>query len=186
MFIALTGTPGTGKTSIAERLRSEGFTVVDIQRLAIDKNITEGMDSERNSIILDPDLMEKMVSERYHKTDDIIFESHLSHLLPSMDKVIVLRCRPDVLKDRLAKKDWLKKKILENLEAEIIDVVLCEAVEEHGKNIVFELDTTMLSVEECATIIKDLISSGFSMNERFRVGQIDWSEFALNDFLKEI
>jgi len=183
MFISLTGTPGTGKTSVAGLLKAKGFTVIDIQRLAIDENITEGMDSERDSVILDPARLDQLVLERFDKKNNIIFEGHLSHLLSCMDKVIILRCRPDELRTRLATKGWRKEKVSENLEAEIIDVILCEAVDEHGKDHVFEIDTTGKSVTIISEAISDLISDGFSNNEYYKVGSIDWSEFLSDEFL---
>ncbi|MDG6229525.1 MAG: dephospho-CoA kinase, partial [Candidatus Thermoplasmatota archaeon] len=101
MFIALTGTPGTGKTTIAGLLKEKGFTVIDIQKIAIDEDIIEGIDKKRDSIILDPARLNVLVTERYSSNDTIIFEGHISHLLSCMDKAIVLRCRPDILLKRL-------------------------------------------------------------------------------------
>ena len=44
---------------------------------------------------------------------DGIVEGHLAHLLPC-DRVVVLRCRPDILRERLAPRDYPEEKIAEN------------------------------------------------------------------------
>ena len=65
----------------------------------------------------------------------------LCPLLPC-DRIVVLRCRPDVLKQRLAPRKYREEKIRENAEAEALDVFLIETVEEFDPDQIFELDTT--------------------------------------------
>ena len=185
MFLALTGTPGTGKTTTAGLLQAKGFSVVDLHAFAIDKHVTEGIDPKRNSVILDPERLTPLVEENFDRKTDVIFEGHLTHLLSCMDKIVILRCRPDVLKQRLEKKGWNIEKIRENLEAEIIDVVLCEAVDIHGESNVFEMNTTDVSPERITGDILELFSNGFSMRDDFKVGQIDWSDYASNEFIMD-
>ena len=74
------------------------------------------------------------------KKGDWIIDSHLSHLLPPkiIDKVIVLRCDPTELERRLRKKGWSRKKIQENVEAEMIGLIAWEA-RKHRK--VLEIDS---------------------------------------------
>lgn len=186
MFIALTGTPGTGKTSIAEILQEKGFTVRDLHKIAIDEQITEGIDKERNSIILDPVRLDELVKEAYNPSDTIIFEGHIAHLLSCMDKAIVLRCRPDILKKRLGDKGWKKEKIRENLEAEILDVILCESVELQGESNVFEIDTTNETEEMIADKIFLWVKTGFCLPNEYKVGHIDWSIFLSDEFIKGV
>ncbi len=186
MFIALTGTPGTGKTTIASLLQAQGVSVINLHELAIAENKTDGFDSERNSVILDPRKLSGLVKKRFDKKDTFVFDGHISHMLSCMDIVIVLRCRPDVLKQRLVKKGWGKEKIKENLEAEIIDIILCEAVSLHGLSKVFEMETTKRPAEEIVCDILDLISQGFSEKDFFKPGQFDWSDYADDEFLRDV
>ena len=60
--------------------------------------------------------------------EDVMFEGHLSHLL-RVDLAVVLRCSPKVLKERLEAKGWRESKIMENVEAEAVDVILVEALD---------------------------------------------------------
>ena len=49
--IALTGTPGTGKTTISDILRSEGFKVLSLEKLAEKFNCLGELDYSDNEII---------------------------------------------------------------------------------------------------------------------------------------
>jgi|TARA_Y100000031_G_scaffold144637_1_gene176336 adenylate kinase len=72
----------------------------------------------------------------------IIVDSHLSHYLPKkyVDLCIVTKCSLRTLKNRLEKRRYSKKKIRENMDAEIFDVCLNEAKENKHKILV--IDTT--------------------------------------------
>ena len=48
----------------------------------------------------------------------------------------------ELLQKRLEQKGWKKEKIRENVDAESIDVILCEAVEFFNKEDIFEINTT--------------------------------------------
>ncbi|MCK5636466.1 MAG: dephospho-CoA kinase, partial [Thermoplasmatales archaeon] len=49
MIIAITGTPGTGKTSISEVLQKNKFEVVDLNKVACEKDFLIGKDEKRDS-----------------------------------------------------------------------------------------------------------------------------------------
>ena len=49
-----------------------------------------------------------------------------------------------------------KKKMNENVEAELIDLILIEALEEHGERVVFEIDTTKMPIPACADVIEEV------------------------------
>ncbi len=183
MFIALTGTPGTGKTTIGLLLQTQGICVVDLHELALAEHITDGVDDKRNSVILDPKKLTSLVKKRYDASNMIVFSGHISHLLSCMDQVIVLRCRPDILKQRLQKKGWDYEKIRENLEAEIVDIILCESVALYGRSKVLEVNTTQCSPDKTASEILELITNAFSKKDAFTVGKLDWSDYADNEFL---
>jgi adenylate kinase len=93
-----------------------------------------------------------------------------------MDKVIILRCHPRVLRKRLEKKKWRKQKIQENVEAETLDVILSETAQRYHTENIFEIDTTYKSVEEVAAIIGTIVKKNFQPIKKYRLGQIDWSE----------
>jgi len=183
MLIALTGTPGTGKTSVSYVLQEKGFQVVDLNKVAIEEGFIAGIDKKRNSKIVDVDRLNKYVKDFCYKDKDVVFfVGHVSHILKNVDKVIVLRCHPYELKKRLYKKRWAERKIKENIEAEILDIILCESLDIHSEKNVFEIDTTALSVDVVASSIIEIIDNDFKYMEKYKIGKIDWSEELLKDF----
>ena len=166
MKVSLTGTPGVGKTSVANELKRRGYRILRIENIA-DK-FTIGYDDERECKIVDEDALNKYVSKL--KDGIIIIEGHLSHLL-DVDAVIILRCHPEELKKRLRMKGWGEKKIKENVEAEALDIILQRALEKHEK--IWEIDTTNKSVDETANKIERILKGKIPCN----YGKIDWSSW---------
>jgi adenylate kinase len=170
MRVAVTGTPGTGKTTATERLETD-LEVVHLNDLVREEGLTTGEDPERGSLVVDLEA----VADRLAGREDVLVESHLAHHL-DVDRVIVLRCHPERLRERLLERGesqqggntgagsaepprtpnptvgetaesaepprTLPRKARENAEAEALDVVLAEAVDEHGLETVYEIDTT--------------------------------------------
>ncbi len=160
-MFAITGTPGVGKTTVAKILENRGYRVVDFITIAKYYGCVDESDEE---IEVDLDLLKKLF-----RPDDFNFdfvEGHLSHCIAN--RCIVLRCRPDMLEERMRKKGWNEEKILENLEAEIIDYVLIEALETCRE--VHEIDTTFLSPEEVSNIVESI----YKGRESFSPGNVDW------------
>ncbi|MEA3457490.1 MAG: adenylate kinase family protein [Candidatus Thermoplasmatota archaeon] len=182
MIIALTGTPGTGKTSASKVLEENDFEVVDLNKIAIEKGFSVGKDKNRNSKIIDIERLNNYIKEEYSKKDIVFIEGHLSHLLKSVDKVIVLRCHPNELRKRLSHKGWRKEKIKENIEAEMLDIILCETADIHSEKNIFEIDTTGEPTKDVARSVMKITKNGFRRMKGYNIGNIDWSEEILKDF----
>jgi adenylate kinase len=171
MKIALTGTPGTGKTTIAKILTGRyGLKVVDLNEVVRTHRYYTGWDEQRECLIVD---LEALRAHQF--LDDLVFEGHLSHVLP-VDRVIVLRTNPVALRSRLQKKAFSEKKINENVEAEILDSILIEALAQHGDK-VYEVDSTGAPSESAQLVWEIIQGRGL---ERFVVGKYDWTAY-LND-----
>jgi len=180
MLIAITGTPGTGKTSVSKILEKKGYNVLDLNDISKKQGFVIGKDEERNSLIIDTDKLNKYFDN--YITEKIVFiDSHLSHLISNVDKVILLRCHPNKLKKNLDKKNWPEKKIKENIDSEILDIILSETAEIHNIDTIFEIDTSNLTVDEVAKIILKLIENDFKNIKNYKIGKIDWSEEILKD-----
>jgi adenylate kinase len=152
MRVAVTGTPGTGKTTAVE-LIGTALDVIHLNDLIREEGLTEGTDEDRDSLYVDLDA----VSERLAGRDDVLVESHLAHYL-DVDRVIVLRCRPDSLEDRLLERGESEAKAVENAEAEALDVILSEAVDRHGTDAVYEIDTTDTTPKTIADEIEAVLA----------------------------
>jgi len=182
MWVALTGTPGTGKSSVATLLQKQGYTIVQLHQLARENKCIDGIDKKRNSQLIDIDKLNKSIKKHFTKDALVFFEGHVGHLLKTMDKVIILRCHPKELKKRLTKKKWSNKKNKENLDAETIDVILCETIDQHPQKNVFEIDTTNKTIQEVATIIINIVKKNFQPTKTYTIGQIDWLEEIFKEY----
>lgn len=182
MIISITGTPGTGKTSISKLLREIGFEVVNFNKIALENNFIIGKDKKRDTYIVDIKKFNKYAKENYSQKKIIFIEGHLSHLIKNVDKVIILRCHPDELRKNLSKRGWNKQKIIENLEAEILDVILCEVLSLHSPKNIFEINTTTRSIKDVFSSIIEIIENNFKVIKKYNIGKIDWSEEILKDF----
>lgn len=171
MLVALTGTPGTGKSTVAAAVRTKGWNVLEVNELARRHGLLRGKDPARDSYEVDPEeLQEALGREGYAEG---ILVGHLAHLL-DVDMVIVLRCRPEALAVRLERRGWPAAKIRENVLAEALDIILAEAM---GSGVpVFEVDTTGLGQEETAEAVLAILAGE---REKYAAGNIDWSEEAL-------
>jgi len=163
MQIALTGTPGTGKTTVASLLP---YRVIDINAL-VKEGLNLGVDPERGCLEADMDALEQRLNVM--DTGELtILEGHFSHFFASW--AIVLRLSPEVLRERLELRGYSKEKIKENLEAEALDLILAESVENCSR--VDEIDTTGRSPQEVAELVIRIIKGELMLPP----GQVDWLE----------
>jgi adenylate kinase len=176
MIIAITGTPGTGKTSISKILEEKKYKIVDLNKIAFENNFLAGIDEKRDTKIVDIDKVNEYVKNNYVGKGIVFIEGHLSHLLECVDKVIVLRRHPDKLRKNLTQRGWKKEKINENVEAEFLDIVLCEAAEIHPLKEIIEIDTTDKSISNVTKLIIELTKNKFKNIKKYKIGRIDWSE----------
>lgn len=165
MVITLTGTPGTGKTTIAEKLEERGYNVIHLSDFLEEHDIGEKVNGEREVRI--NEMIEKLGGQDF--SEETVIEGHLAHHFES-DICVVLRCRPDILEKRLSDRNYSDRKVEENIEAEKIDIVLTEAVQ-NQENVV-EIDTTENSADESTDRIIEKVDEGES-----DYGDVDWTEF---------
>lgn len=99
MRVAVTGTPGTGKSTVTELVETD-LEVVHLNELVREAGLHEGRDDERGSLVADMEAIEARLADR----DDVLIESHLAHHLP-VERVVVLRCHPRELRERLLARD---------------------------------------------------------------------------------
>jgi adenylate kinase len=152
MRVAVTGTPGTGKTTAVEGLD------IDLERIHLNDVIHEEdliveHDDERDSAVADIDAVAEYLDGR----EDVLFESHLAHHFDA-DRVVVLRTHPEELRRRLTDRGEPEAKAEENAESEALDVILSEAVERHGADSVYEVDATDLDPEAVAAAVEAVVA----------------------------
>jgi adenylate kinase len=174
MIIAISGTPGTGKTAVANVLAKElGANLISLTSLLKKGKIHSAADKSRKTRVVSAADV-KSAAKKYAKKGEInIVDGHMSHFADA-DIVVVLRCRPDILKKRMAKRGWPEKKIRENIQAEILDAITIEAVEAHGRKGLVEIDTTRCTPEKTAGIIKKVLNN-HALQRKYVPGKVNWS-----------
>jgi len=159
VIVAVTGTPGTGKTTATERLADHpadydvDLDVVHLNEVIREAGLTTGHDEDRDSAVADLEAVREWLGDR----DDVLVESHLAHHLDA-DRVVVLRCAPAEIERRLRERGESEASARENAESEALDVILAEAVDRHGRGSVYEIDATDLSPEAVATEIAAVVA----------------------------
>ncbi len=167
MRVAVTGTPGTGKTTATELLETDR-DVIHLNDVIKSEGFSTGTDEERGSLVADMDALEKWLDGR----EDAIVESHLAHNFEA-DRVVVLRAHPDTVVERLRERGDSDSKAYENAESEALDVVLSEAVHHHGTENVYEIDTTDRDPEAVAAEIAAVVA-GEREPSAGTVSYVDW------------
>jgi Predicted nucleotide kinase (related to CMP and AMP kinases) len=176
--VALTGTPGTGKTTVsdlvADRLAVEVVHLNDVIREA---ELVSERDIERDSLVADLDAVKAWLDDYRaagsgDRDGDLLVESHLAHLLDA-DRVVVLRCHPETLKPRLRERGESEASVAENAESEALDTILAAAVDRHGEGSVWEIDTTNRAPEAVADDVVAAIEGATDP----RVGVVDFIEY---------
>lgn len=163
---AVTGTPGTGKTSATRALGDED-EITHLNEAIREYDLYGDRDDERDSLVADLDAVREWLGDWTG-----VVESHLAHYLDA-ERVVVLRCRPDVLEERLLERGELPAKAAENAESEALDVILSEAVQRQGADAVYELDTTDRSPADVAAEIEAVVAG----EREPRVGTVDFLEY---------
>ncbi|MFB6174542.1 MAG: adenylate kinase family protein [Candidatus Nanohalobium sp.] len=162
MKIAVTGTPGTGKTTLSHLYEQEGLKAIHLTEYVKKKGL--GEEGEKEFEVDVEEMREALKNEEFD-----LLEGHLAHHVP-VDICIILRTRPDKLRERLNDRDYSDEKVEENVQSEILDVVLSEAIEE--QETVVEVDTTEKGPEEVFEEVKRKVEKGES-----DYGKFDWTEY---------
>jgi len=171
VLIAVTGTPGTGKTSACEVLARRGYTVIDLDEVARRDGFVTGRDAVRQTDEVDIEALRDGLNV---PAKVAFLRSHFAHRM-NVNVAIVLRCRPSVLRQRLEARGWGPEKVRENVEAEAIDVILQEAVT--NLPFVYEVDTTDLTPEATADAILAVLQGKTKGHEP---GSVDWTSEVLS------
>jgi len=165
VLVAVTGTPGTGKSSVCDVLAGRGYHVVDLDAAAKELGLTES--AEDGTTLVDVDAL----AARLHVPTKVAFlKGHYAHRIPA-NLIVVLRCHPEELWRRLRARSWPVEKVRENVEAEAIDVILQEAAAQGPP--VYEVDTTAKAADAAAEEVLDILRGKVAGHEP---GGHDWSE----------
>jgi len=171
--LAVTGTPGSGKTSLAEEL-SACMEVLQLSQIAEEKGQLTGPAESRE---MDVDELSKVLSEEWSQlaVRTTLLDGHLSHLMP-IDAIIVLRAHPMVIEERLRRRDYSERKVRDNVESEMLGGPWHEmsALEVP----ILELDSGCMSSTELSTEMLAWLAAGCLPKRPVEV--LDWLDDIAN------
>ncbi|MCX8204553.1 MAG: AAA family ATPase [Candidatus Nezhaarchaeota archaeon] len=178
-LVIITGTPGTGKTTIAAKLASIlPANHIDLPFFVEKEGLWLGRDEKRGVKIVDlPKVRRRLRTLAKRSPLKLVVSSHIPDVAfrGDVDVAIVLRLHPCELKRRLEALNWPFPKVRENVIAEVLAVCLKDALSYYGEEAVFEVDVTGLSVEEAAIHLAELLKS------RSGARGVDWLSRAIED-----
>ncbi|MDK2372223.1 MAG: AAA family ATPase [Candidatus Korarchaeota archaeon] len=126
------GAPASGKSTLCRRLAEVlGCRHINVGDMAEERGYILGRDEERDTLILDDDGIQEEISKILRVEKCLIVETISPYAIPQENVVlvVVVRCRPSVLLERLKSRGYRSLKIRENVEYEAIDGPLQDALE---------------------------------------------------------
>jgi len=149
-----------------------GTTLIEINSVAEEVSPPQRRRGRGRELMVDTSLLRAELLKR-----DLTGAVVSGHLLPEVlgkrevEFVAVLRCEPLKLKKRLLSRGYGNDKVIENVEAELIGVVLDAAVRAFGEARVHEYDTTHATPHAVAEQIAKDYGSGAPQGRPW----IDWT-----------
>ncbi len=138
--VIITGTPGTGKTTLSKLLSKEGYSFIEVGKLVKEKRLYDYFDEETDSYVVNDDLLNARLIELIEENPSskpLILDGHVVEIPPSYVALcIVLRTSIGLLRQRLMDRSYNAAKIEENIEAEIMEVILTDMLNLYGPEIV--------------------------------------------------
>ena len=184
-IIGITGTPGTGKKTIAIELAKKlNFQYINLNDYAIKNKLTK--QNKTDYTINDLNLFSKKIKKKIENGNFIIS----GHLLPDIiskkdiDIIFILRCSPLILLKRYKKRQYKEQKIKDNIISEAIGIIQYESMKKFGNNKIIEINVTDKNVK---SLVKELT---LIINDKQKIIQkIDWlnimtTEKILRKYLK--
>ena len=169
-MIAITGTPGVGKTSVSAELRSREYKVVDMNDHLRKHGLLGERDEGRDTYNIDMEALNDSLEEYREEEGFVFLDSHLAHEC-DCSRILVLRCDPHILAKRLEARGYGPDKVRENVQSEILDVILCEATDSDIP--VYEVDCSEGDPASSADAVEQIVKGEFS---DYLPGRTDWSE----------
>ena len=135
--LAVSGTPGAGKTSLCTALAEAGWQVLSLADLAQTHGCLGPVDEDDGAAPIDV----HRLAETWEAPNDgrWLVDGHLAHLL-EVDGIVLLRCQPERLRERLTARGYTDRKVQANVEWEMTAGHWAELVE-------FEVDLPLLELD---------------------------------------
>jgi adenylate kinase len=165
--VLITGTPGVGKTTQCRKLaRRISARCLSLGELLAGTPYVRYLPELDTHEIVDASGARQFVLSRV--ADGDVVDTHVVELSPDPEVVVVLRKAPDILYSELVARGWPLRKVVENVWAEILDVIYVEA-RRRWRDGVVQVDVSKRDPDETLEIIVACVVGGRCVNE-----EVDW------------
>jgi adenylate kinase len=152
MVIIITGTPGTGKSTLARKIaHEEERALLHISDLLEHEGLDAEWDANNQCFLVDVVRLNELLEEHIKQDDELIIDGHLSHEVSPehVERCIVCKCDLQELKSRLEDREYSEQKVRENMDCEIFDICYTEAIERgHNPEVYWSSEKTLESIDE--------------------------------------
>ena len=171
--LAISGTPGVGKTQLSAWLSQQGWATLSLQEMATEHGCLGQVDAVDGAAPIDI----HRLAEVWEAPDEgrWLVDGHLAHLL-DVDGIVLLRCHPADLQERLQQRGYDEAKVKANKEWELTAGHWAELLE-FGIDIpLLELDAGVMDTEALAAIVQAWVEEGLPSEplEEVAVSALDW------------
>jgi len=172
-MLVITGNPGVGKHTIAEKLSGKtNMQIIDLNQIAIQNKIFKKHDS---ALDVDVTKLTKIVRKMIQKNGIVV-----GHLAPYvLDKkqvshVIILRKNPYKLIPVYKKRKYSQKKTIENIGSEILGIIEYDSITRFGMKKTAQINTTNLTPTQIVNKIMRILKN------KFKGDKVDWLDIVAN------
>lgn len=175
--IIVCGTPGTGKTSLIERLKPKlsKFYFINLSQYAIEYDCVFRYERELETRAIDRKKLLRQIEPILRLYNQNVIEVIHSSTLPKDLVTLVFVCRTNntILYDRLKDRGYNEKKLKNNVEAEIFQLIADEAKNKFGESIVTELHNNELAdLDKNVDIVLNVLIEHLRSKTQARVSRV--------------
>lgn len=144
--VAITGIPGTGKSTVCTVLKERGYNCIHLDSAALEKECIDGE-------TVDVDCIRQRVDGNHD-----FAESHYAHY-SACRSVVILHCETSVILQRLKQRGYSESKINENIDAQNSDIIYQEALDLIPSVRIHRIDTSLISPGEIADRLIEILNN---------------------------
>lgn len=159
MRICITGTPGTGKSTIAEKLgKSLKLKVLNEKDFCLAEKIGRKSVNEKSGEFEVPiEKLEERLNKYLSEEKNVIIEGHmLCEIKGKFDLIVLLRAKPEEIEKRLEKRGYKEEKVQDNVFCERIEYCKKHCKENYDKAKILEIEDTKTIKETIDVIINTI------------------------------